>query len=307
VVRRGTIEEDLLRRDFTINAMAAAIWPRRWGEILDPTGGLRDLRERRVRPLHERSYLEDPTRLFRALRYRTRLDFHVDPLTSMFLVMDEMREFVDRLSGDRVRHELERSLGGPDAAEQLMWLRGATWLESVLPHVSPLLDSIDGTTDALETLDGTFDSPLRTWLVWLLALVPTGKAAEDASAIIERLALDRPSAEIVQSFVRLLKQKLSPGDTRSLIFKRFDGAPPEALVALAARRWSLLPAVEWFLAAGRHVRPLLNGDDLLAAGFAEGPLIGRILNELRLARLDGKIETVEDEWRLARRLAERQP
>ena len=104
-VRPGTIAEDLARRDFTVNAMAIELNPQHFGELIDPHDGWRDIEKRLIRVLHEKSFIDDATRIWRALRYEQRLDFNIEPLTLKLIKRDIDR--LDTISGDRIRHELE--------------------------------------------------------------------------------------------------------------------------------------------------------------------------------------------------------
>ena len=105
-VKPGTLEDDLARRDFSINAMAMSLED---GALEDPHNGLQDLRERRIRILHPHSFQQDPTRMLRAVRYEQRLDFRMEELTEYQLRRAITNQALDRVSGDRIRYELEKT------------------------------------------------------------------------------------------------------------------------------------------------------------------------------------------------------
>ena len=105
-VKRSSIDEDLHRRDFTINAMALRLDGEHFGEVFDPLGGEKDLDAELIRVLHERSFVDDPTRIFRAVRYAGRYGFEIAPET-LSLINGEARSILVGLSGERFRHEFE--------------------------------------------------------------------------------------------------------------------------------------------------------------------------------------------------------
>ncbi len=105
-VKRSTIDDDLRRRDFSINAMALRLDGQYWGQLHDPLGGQADLELGRIRVLHKRSFIDDPTRMLRAVRYAGRYDFEIEPET-LSLINNEARQVLSRLSGERLRHEFD--------------------------------------------------------------------------------------------------------------------------------------------------------------------------------------------------------
>ena len=116
-VEASGIVDDLSRRDFTINSMAVDISPSNWGELLDPQGGFSDTARRRIRVLHADSFRDDPTRIFRAIRYQVRLDFNLDPGTLTLMKRDW--SYMEQVSAARVRGELEKILSDPFRADIL--------------------------------------------------------------------------------------------------------------------------------------------------------------------------------------------
>lgn len=303
VVRPGTLDEDLARRDFSVNAMALALDSERWGELVDPCGGLDDLAAKRIRSLHPGSFIDDPTRLFRAIRYAVRLGFGLDEETSRAYWRG--LPGVARLTPDRVRHELERSLSEPRALDQTLALYRLGLSRSLdcglVTEESfqvPILDRLGGTVWVHDHWPG---EPLELWLVWLMALVPTREFAPVAARLIQRLALSRVQSQALETVAAYCAARIGTDTPNSRVFRLLEGQPQEAWAAVAARgdhaRCRVLACLSELAA------PLLTGDDLLAVGYPQGPLIGQILTALRDARLDGRVRDREDEWQLARRVA----
>ncbi len=288
-VRPGSISEDLARRDFSINAMAVEVHGESWGDLLDQFGGVEDLRSGLVRTLHEGSFRDDATRIVRALRYAGRYGFHIEPETRRAL--DHDIGYLDAISGDRLRHELEKVFDEPSAARVLRLLRDA----GVLRAVHPSLDPDDAT---LAPIDETAGGCPDTRLV-LLSLLVSSLPAEAAPTLIRRLNMGTDWARVVDDTIalrdvvgRLRRSGLRPSEVDGLL-SVYD---EHALRASAVTDDD--PAAAWvrrYLDDLRHVRPLLDGNDLLALGVERGPRMGELLRALRRARLDGEVVTREDE------------
>jgi tRNA nucleotidyltransferase (CCA-adding enzyme) len=258
-VRPATISEDLARRDFTINAMAFPLAAE--GQLLDPHGGLEDLRSELLRVLHSRSFVDDPTRALRAARYASRFGFELEPETDRLLRESDLSV----VSDDRVQNELRRAAAEPDPSLVLQLI--LDW--DVMPSLDP-----DAPARVAEVARIAEMEPWHAWvdreLAVMLAIVrPLPQIRELASATPER-----PSEA-----VRLAH--------------RWD--PAELLVARAlGAEWLDRYAAEW-----RRVRLEITGDDLLEAGVPEGPAIGRGLEAALSGKLDGELSGRDQELRVA--------
>ncbi|HYM15621.1 MAG TPA: hypothetical protein VEZ14_08680 [Dehalococcoidia bacterium] len=291
--RSGSIEDDLRRRDFSINALALRL--NRAPALLDPCGGMRDLRERRIRVLHERSFADDPTRIFRALRYAARLDFALDAETARLL--RESVIHIPALSGDRVRRELELILTEETAGRAME----ACQATGVLRMTHPALRWDTRCSAALASGGGAT-------VVRGCALLAAGASAADAEAIVARLRLTRQEAAAVRAMPALAS--LSPALRRpavkpsgvAMLLDRFPAAAVAAFSGVArdgvARGLALRYLGEW-----RQVKPALSGRDLQELGVPAGPQIKRGLQLIRAARLDGWASDRNDERALAARFA----
>ncbi len=305
-VKPGTIEDDLRRRDFTINAMAASLAPPHFGDLVDPHDGKTDLDRGIVRVLHGNSFRDDPTRIWRAIRYEQRLGFRLGHDTEGALRRDV--GLMHALSGDRLRHEIERILHEerPERAFHRAWqlnalqqvspnLAGDTWLARRFEHAR--LSRFGSGPD------GTLYLALLAWRLDATAI----------EAFIGRLKFGREVARVLRDIV-LLKDALPKLEAADLlpseICHLLDPRRLQTIEAatIAADRQSLRERLEHYLADLRSVRPALDGDDLARMGLPPGRKTGRILHELRDARLNGTVKTPEEETGLVRRwLAERGP
>ena len=258
-VRPATIAEDLARRDFTLNAMAFPLSGER--VLLDPHGGLADLREGMLRILHERSFVDDPTRALRAARYAARFGFELEPETERLLREADL----STVSEDRVENELRRIAAEDDPGAALRLI--ADW------GVMPNLD---------------LRAPDRVAEVTRLASQPPWSEWVDRELAV-MLAIVRPLPQI--------RELAAATPERPSEAARLAGAwdPAQLLVARAlGAEWLDRYAAEW-----RHVKLEITGEDLLAAGIPEGPELGRGLEAALSGRLDGEISGREEELRIA--------
>jgi tRNA nucleotidyltransferase (CCA-adding enzyme) len=288
-VARGTIETDLIRRDFTLNALALRLDGDHFGELIDLHGGERDLRAGRVRVLHPRSFNDDPTRLFRAARIEQRFDFTVEAET--LNLMPTALPVLDQVSGDRLRHELE--LIFQEARPVRALRRLDEW--GVLRQIDPALHVADR---AAARLAGTLES-FAGWAYWLADL-----PLPDLRRIAVRLNLRRAAAIDLEQLAGLLDQAESIGQaaTRHAVYHRLtpyhDRTLRAALNLIEPERARL--NIELYLNELRDVRPELAGAQLQALGLPPGPALGRLLRDLRDACLDGTLATRPDEEDYAR-------
>ena len=292
-VRPGPLAEDLARRDFSINAMAARLDAPRWGDLIDPHGGAHDLERRTVRALHDRSFEDDPTRIFRAVRYAGRLGFDVEAETRA--QMRRNLPHVAALSADRVRHELERIFAEPLAPAILALARN----EGALAAVHPALGR-DRAALERAAASGLPDGEARDAV--LLAALLWDASPTDTLAVRDRLRLDAGMARAMTHASELRAASGWPppaGLAPSEIVARLQGYDAGALEACArlTTRPRLRAALRSYLDSLRHVRPALTGADLIALGVPQGPQVGRMLAQLRDARLDGLLATRRDEER----------
>jgi len=297
-VEHATIEEDLRRRDFTLNALALRLTGPDAGEIIDPTGGLRDLEARLIRVLHERSFQDDATRILRAVRYAIRFGFEIEPQTFAWLRRD--LRFQEMISGARLHHEFARILEEREPEGVLVRLHDLRALAAIHPVLR--FERAQATAFArLRELNQT-GARAAYWpvLAW-------GLSEPEALDLARRLAATKPQREAMAAMPALkrLESDLARRSLkRSAVAERLEPFPLPNTWALAALaddptvRKRLLD----YLMKSRHERPRLTGDDLLALGVPEGPPLGEILRRLRNDRLDGEATSRVDEERLVHRL-----
>lgn len=289
-VERSSIKMDLHRRDFTINAMAICLDPDRYGELLDPYGGEQDLQRGLIRVLHNLSFIEDPTRILRAVRFEQRFGFKIEPRTAQLI--DDAREMLERVSADRLRHELNLIFAEALPENALARLQEFGVLEKIQPNLKadPWL---------MAKFRALRESLTPTPLLYLGLLTYRLKAAE-AKQFARRLRLPKHESQVLQQIVglRLLERQLSiPALTPSRVVElveQFDDAAI-AVFAIATDSERARANVDQFRAKWRAVQPALTGADLRMMGLPPGPTYRTILAQLRAKRLDGEIATREEE------------
>ena len=310
-VTPGDIRDDLARRDFSINAMAIPLAedPSR---VLDHWGGLEDLRLGVVRTLHNGSFTDDPTRVFRAIRYEQRLGFRIDEQT-----LGQLKDAVDQglvaaLSPDRLRHEFERMLEEENPRPALARCAELGVLQAVHPALNDLAVSHLNKPKGLTGRTGGIGSGIEAELaqeipkVYLAALV-SDLSVQEGEELISRLNMPEAWRGVVRDSIRLqgMAEELNDDSLApSRLVHLLEDVSVEAVTALGLT--NVDPAVNRrlrrFLTELRHVEPGLDGRDLLQLGVPPGPLVGRILGRLRDERLDGRVATDAGRRRLVRRL-----
>ena len=312
-VQPASIEEDLSRRDFTINAMAIQLNRATFGQLFDPYGGQRDLRARVIRVLHAGSFQDDPTRIFRAIRFEQRFGFRLDPATARLLAQAASMNLIQRLSGPRLQNEVLLLFAERDpvrAIARLGQLKLLRFLHRHLGYTKSVKRTVAAVPKALAWWGRRFpDSVIDKTIVYLMALSSESSQAVVAT-MIRRLALSREQAKKVnigrRRVDRALKRLTDPGTVRhSQVFRLLEDFSDEALVLLLAKqqcvqlvvRLSLLKRQLVVYMKNRAMKTVLTGWDLQAMGLQPGPLYTTILGKLLDARIDG-VATTEAEERV---------
>lgn len=288
VVGPASLEHDLMRRDFTVNAIALKLEGEHAGELVAPEHALDDLRARRLRVFHGASFRDDPTRLLRLARYETRLGFTPEDHTAGLAEEAVGARALDTVSGGRLGAELRLALREPDPVAVLSAMHRLGVLAALHPRL--LLDA--GRVRAALALlpaDGRADLLVLCALSLALSLSRPDPAAELRRWLdrLEFAAADRERVLAAAQATPRLREGLAQAGSPSQLRAVVDSAPLEA-VALAGALGAPEQARLW-LSQLRHVRLTVRGDDLLAAGIPPGPEIGRRLTATLDLRLDGAL------------------
>jgi tRNA nucleotidyltransferase (CCA-adding enzyme) len=312
-VERSSLRQDLLRRDFSINAMAACIDSDCFGAIADPFGGLRDLERGAIRALHSMSFVEDPTRVMRAARFETRYGFVMEPSTFQLAKHAVEMGLLQDVSGARIRGELFAAIQEEPAVAPLARLDELGALAGLLPDgVTPAraLEHVRALEESWTSIpDGAGKAPRRT--VAILAAMSAGGSAHDVEKWVRWLRLGRdhggPATEIAARgdvVSRALRGKRAVRDSRVHAVLRPLAAETLAVVR-ALSDATARARVDRYLSELSRVRAAVSGEDLVALGAEPSPAFTAILVEALADRLDGRAVGREAELANLRRLAVR--
>jgi len=295
-VEFSSLRHDLYRRDFTINTLAIGLSAGHYGRLFDFFGGKRDIERGLVRVLHNLSFIEDPTRILRAVRLEQRLGFTIEPRT-MLLLHDALNQgLLERTTGERIRHELELILAEEEPERALARLDDL----GVLAHLWPRLVWDDWLTERFR--QARLEAPARAdrptlYLALLCYNLPFG----EVEALIARYRFRARVSLVLREAVRLrgevlpalLAGPLSP----VRIYRLLRPFSTTALLVLrtAEEDAAVQEAIATYLERLRYVRPALNGNDLRARGLPPGPLYKDILAALLEARLEGRVRSRAEE------------
>ncbi len=306
-VEAGTIYDDLARRDFTINAMAIAISAHVGAELLDPHAGVDDLRAGLIRMLHSGSFLDDPTRIMRAVRFAGRLGFKIEKST-LELILQAIRDgALATVSTDRAVHELLLIMEEPNAGVMLAMLEKLGVLEAIYPGLTwPYSPDRHMGPDESAKID---PSERRDTYLAIIAAEYASDPGE-AQQIASKLGLTAPQGRLMRDAAKVaaLWPRLSEEEQKtSELYSLLRGLHIDALRAYARITALKADTVAWarlnhFMTSLRHAKTALNGDYLRELGVPPGPVYKRVLGQLLAAKLDGEVTTSAEEEALVREL-----
>jgi tRNA nucleotidyltransferase (CCA-adding enzyme) len=312
VVEYSSIKLDLYRRDFSINTLAVNLNPEEFGTLLDFFGAHRDLKERRISVLHNLSFVEDPTRVFRAIRFEQRFGFRISKLTINLIQNAVKNNFFDRLSVVRLFHELELILQEENPIPAIARLAELDLLKAIHPR----LWFDEGTRNMLERVRAVtswmnlsyLEEKFEGWLVYFLGLVEPLNTEELKEMIDRFRPPPRLAAAILEGKVAadqaLLELFRLKKPNRSQIYRLLSPIGTEFLLYMMAksRQEPSKRFISLYFTHLKHLKPELTGRDIIALGYQPGPQIREILSRLHMARLNEKVQSKQEEIELIRRL-----
>lgn len=298
-VEKSSIKLDLQRRDFTINTLALRLDGRHYGALYDYWDGASDLHRGLVRVLHSLSFVDDPTRILRAVRFEQRFNFQIEARTLQLLL--EAKALLRQVSGDRLRHELDLMMAEPDPDHIFARLQELELLPSIHPELKWQADIARQFSEVMKTPPDDawgIEPSMQTrrvlaYTIWLGRMTP-----DKLRTVVARLRLPHHTILCLAAFRKLWEdleslESLTPGQ----VVNRLDMVPAEALYAIqlldipaGAKQRIQQYTVEW-----KHVRPVTDGVRLQELQVPPGPIYKKILAGLRTAWLDGRIHSAVEE------------
>jgi tRNA nucleotidyltransferase (CCA-adding enzyme) len=304
-VEHSSIKLDLYRRDFTVNALAIHLNPKHFGEQIDFFGGQRDLKERVIRVLHNLSFVEDPTRIFRALRFEQRFHFQIAKHTQQLMENAVRLGLFGRLSGRRLFRELALCLAEEKPFAVIKRMQDYELLKFLHPRLKPDR-GMEALFQRLESVISWYNllfigEGYERWMVPFLGLVD-GLGEKEIQELLKRLAF---SETFLRSFLQhrtaahqmIQRLTCSSSLARSDLYFLLHPLPTDFLLYAMGRTESgdVKKAISLYFTEMKRLRIFLGGKDLKKMGFPPGPLYHEILQALLRERLDGRIHTAAAE------------
>jgi tRNA nucleotidyltransferase (CCA-adding enzyme) len=308
-VEPGSIKLDLRRRDFTINTLAIRLSPPPFGKLLDFYGGERDLQRKFIRVLDNLSFIDDATRMLRAVRFEQRLGFQIEPNTEALFA--DALAFVQRVSGERLRHEIDLIVAERQPELALWRLHALGVLRAInneLIFDEWLESAFLAAREAIKTFEAENLDLALPQIYWILLCCRLG----NLTTLVARLQIERSLADQLEQGHRVYSAMSGFSRERraSEVAETLDGLTENTLLAA----WAMAPNrqardyVAAYIRQWRHVHPSLTGNDLITMGLKPGPIFGKLLRYLRRAMLDEGLISGEQERayleQLSRRLAD---
>jgi tRNA nucleotidyltransferase (CCA-adding enzyme) len=291
-VEQASIRQDLYRRDFTINAMAASLKGADFGRLVDYFGGHRDLAGGVVRVLHNLSFIDDPTRIFRAVRYETRYGFRMDAHTFGLAKACVEMDLVGELSSARVRDELQALLSEERVGDSVRRMAELGIDRAIHPHLAADEEAVR-LIEAVDSLREAYAPEAPAWRL-RLAVLARRLGSTEVLDWADRLKLRRRDAERIADAVAVaprLRDLVGATKEPAALWQRVAPHDPDgALLALATSKGRARKRLERYFEELRDVTLEISGGDLAELGLGESPQVGAVLEELRRRKLNGELD-----------------
>lgn len=308
MVRRGTIREDLLRRDFTINAMAIVINKERFGYLVDEFDGFSDLRQRKIRVLHAKSFLDDPTRILRAVRFEQRFNFKIERKTLQNIKYALGKKLIHHVKPSRYFVEIKKTLMEPGPKRCLYRLKTIGGLVLIDPRLIidfHLVCFIERNIDKLKR-SIVYKNFSAWWFLYMLAIMEKVPNVTQKRLLTKFPFTKREKKNILHisqslDIINILAhRRLAP----SQVYKLLRSQDERIILYMRARtRKSVVTKrIDRFFSQYQHVGTSIGGKDLKKIGFVSGKRIGYCLDEILFQKIDQRITSKREELKLAKQL-----
>ncbi len=301
-VKKSSIKLDLHRRDFTINTMAIRLDGSHYGDLYDYWGGLSDLKNKKIRVLHSLSFVDDPTRMLRAVRFEQRFGFSIEKRTLQLL--REATKLLEEVSGDRIRHELDQMLEEPNAVKMLNRLKELELIKPVHPaikwnsEIEKDLEYFLATTFPEEwCFPENINFPMmKKWgaFITLFIRIETSSVLN----VVKRLRFNSHLRKQIKNANTLWHERNRISDlSRSKATKYLENFSQLTLFCVynVTKEEQVKNKIKMFATTWRWIKPYTDGNKLKEMGIAPGPVYKDIISNLRYAWIEGKIKSEEEE------------
>ncbi|MCM8792079.1 MAG: hypothetical protein NC826_02885 [Candidatus Omnitrophica bacterium] len=310
-VEKGDIKDDLARRDFTINALAIGIYPEREERIIDFFGGYNDILRKKIRILHDKSFIDDPTRILRAIRFEQRFNFRIERHTLRLIKEAVSLKMFEKLSIPRLKDEFILLLKEDNIIKIIKRVEELIKWDNLIPLVIltkrkiKFLNSIKRTIGWYKR-EFPHKRHLDEWLMYLIGLLD-GLDKIHIDYFLNKFSLRKGETKRIMSYITRgkelidkLKKKIKP----SIIYRYLEPLSYEVILLLKAKskEKNLNKNIDKFFKVYNNVRLNISGRDLKKLGITEGPCYQVILNKLLYAKLDRGLNTKEEEMRFIKNI-----
>ena len=309
-VEMSSIKLDLYRRDFTINTLAIQLNSDRFGNLIDFFSAQNDIKDKAVRVLHNLSFVEDPTRVFRAIRFEQRFGFTIGKLTASLIENAVRMDFFKRLSGRRVFAEIRLILEEENPAAAILRMRDFELVRVIHDSIivdRNLIDMMNAVKNAITWHDLLFvEVSYLRWAVYFMALIHRCDLTTSVE-VCEKMELPPRYRKLLcnerlQALKCLAGLEYHPPETDSELYRRLHGLRTELILYMMASTWnrSIKKSISIYYNQLKDIQPFIGGRDLLSMGLKPGPVFRQILEAVLDARLNGDVETHQDELKFVR-------
>lgn len=309
-VKKSSIKEDLYRRDFTINTLAIKLNSRDYGRLIDFFGGQRDIKEKTIRTLHNLSFIEDPTRVFRAVRFEQRFNFKISGQTQSLIKNTVKMELFHRLSGQRLYNEIVLIFSEREPLKAMKRMAEFSLLRFIHPKLGnnfePLFRQIEKTINWYNLL--FLDQRIENWQIYFMALLD-GLKRESILELFLRLTIPDKIAHKfingIDSSKNILPELCSHNEMEPWdIYVLLHPLPVETILFIMSRTRDehVKRHISLYLTSLQKEKVSITGKDIKRLGIKPGPIYKEIFEKIIRARLDGKVKTKDDELQYIRDL-----
>ncbi len=307
-VEEGSIRQDLYRRDFTINSMAISLNKENFGELIDYFGGIRDLKQKKIRVMHKLSFIEDPTRIFRAVRFEQRFGFKIDKQTESLIEHAIKNDIITKLTGVRIRDELISIVEEENPWRPLKRLSQYNALKKIKIDIDidkKFQNMLRRVINNYNDVKIYYGKELRKYRL-IFSLLLSNLSREEIILWCSEMKVKKRDTEIILSCVfnkdktleKLSNKKLS----NSELYEILAPLPPELLVILVSYSKKIKNNVLRFIKDLKDIKLSIDGNDLLGIGFKPSGEIGEALKKLLLLKLDNKLSNKQEEIEYAKKI-----
>lgn len=306
-VSDGTLKDDLFRRDFTVNAMALQINPGRFSELIDFYGGLIDVQRKRIRVLHDASFTDDPTRILRAVRFATRLNFRIEAKTLAQLRSALSKKVEESVKLPRYFHEFQKTLSEVSVTKHIRRLEVLGALRYLFPGLVLDYKSLSRLERSVKKLSEKPEyEKASAWIYPFLALISRADL-DRAAELVQKFQLSKSDVKTMmqaqddQRWFDLLSRKgLNPSD----IYTILESLTRDAVVYLrmTAPKKVIKKRIDLYMSDIKNTKLQINGHDVQRLGVPSGAKVGAYLKKVLMKKMDGQIKTKKQELDLVRAL-----